>query len=181
MLELSDWTPLEGFTKTMKEEVPLSRAAGLTLPPPPRPTPEMHLHYQHQQQDQQVLQREARLAYAISSPLGSSNAMVVQKHTLEVQDGGAICYSETDCITGFPMVPGDLNVKTTYTVTPAEGGDPGSVHVRVGVAVGDIGLPKLFSPVKTRVTNTVEKDVKKQAGRWLQEMTEGAGLRGTIK
>lgn len=105
--------------------------------------------------------------------------MVVQKHTLEVQDGGVICYSEADCITGFPMVPGDLNVKATYTVTPAEGGDPGSVRVCVGVAVGDISLPKFFSAIKPRVRNIVKKDVKKQAKRWLQEMTE-ASLTETI-
>ncbi|CAN0163000.1 unnamed protein product [Laminaria digitata] len=147
----------------------------------------MHLHHHNQQQQQQQqgrgqqLQRKARLAYAISSPLGSSNAMVAQEHTLWVQEeGGAICYSESDCITGFPMVPGDLNVKATYTVTPAEeGGDPGFVRVRVGVVVGDIALPKLLSPVKRRVVSIVEKDVKKQARRWLQEMVD-ASLREKI-
>ena len=177
VLELSDWTPLEESTTTIEEEWPSGSGGGLTLPSRPRPTPGTRFRYQHQQQDQQLLQREARLAYAISSPLGSSNARVVQKHTLEVKDGGAIWYSEADCITGFPMVPGELNVKTIYTVTPAEGGDPGSVRVCVGVAVGDIGLPKFFSSVESRVANSVIKDVKKQVGRWLQEMTE-TSLRG---
>ncbi|CAN0213368.1 unnamed protein product [Scytosiphon promiscuus] len=77
--------------------------------------------------------RKARLTYAISSPFGSSDATVQQEHTLLEQreeDGGGICYSEVDCITGFPMVAGDLSVKTTFLVTAADG-DPERVRVRV--------------------------------------------------
>lgn len=59
--------------------------------------------------------------------------MVLQEHTLLEQreeEGGGICYSEVDCITGFPMVAGDLSVKTTFLVTVADG-DPERVRVRV--------------------------------------------------
>lgn len=157
-----------------------SAGGGLTLPPPCQTPQEEYLQhpqqdqYQHQQLVQQQLRREARLIYVISSPIGSSDAMAVQEQTLRVQDRGAICFSHSDCIVGFPLIPGDLNITATYTITPMEGeGNPGeSVRVRVGVTVGDINFPPPFGAIEPMVAGIVEKDVQKQATKWLQEMTE---------
>lgn len=194
VLELSDWTPQEGLSATIKQAAPPSGAEGLT-PFPPRQTPQeeylQHPQQQHQQQQQQgqhtqqqqgqQLRREARLTYVISCPIGSSDAVSAQEQTLRVQDGGAIFFSHSDCITGFPLIPGDLNITATYTITPIEGREtPGeSVLVRVGVTVGHINFPPPFGAIEPMVAGIVEKDVKKQATKWLQEMTE-ADLREIV-
>ena len=124
------------------------------------------------------MHRKARLNYSISSPFGSSDATVVQEHTLreleptEAAGGGggkSICYSERDCITGFPMIPGDLSVKTTFLVTPAEG-DPERVRVRVGVVVEEITLPRRLQFLNKRVSKIVGNGGRKQAEKWLAEM-----------
>lgn len=118
--------------------------------------------------------------YAISSPFGSSDATVVQEHTLLEQrqeDGkNRICYSESDCITGFPMIPGDLTVKTTFVVTPAAAdaarGDSEQerVRVRVCVVVEEIELPRRLQFLNKRVSKMIGNGGRKQAERWLAEM-----------
>lgn len=140
-----------------------------------------HPHQQQQEQQQQQqqqlqlqLQREARFVCVISSPLGSSHITVVQNHELEVaQDGTAVSivrYSEAGCCKGLPMMRGDISVKTTFEVTPAEG-DPESIRVRVGVAVGEVPLSRAPRWLKARVANIVRADGVKQAKDWLEEMT----------
>ncbi|CAN0067489.1 unnamed protein product [Ectocarpus sp. 6 AP-2014] len=147
---------------------------------------------QQQQQDgvpqprpQLLLQRRATLNYAITSPFGSSDAKVVQEHTLlddrhQKGGGGGICYTESDCITGFPMVPGDLSVKTTFLVTPVEdGGHAERVRVRVGVVVEEIELPKRLRFLSKRVSKIVGNGGRKQAEKWLGEMVkEGSPAAG---
>ncbi|CAM9562509.1 unnamed protein product [Pylaiella littoralis] len=164
-----------------------------------QPTPDrdgQQQRQEEQQQQQQQLQpprprswcRKAQLNYAITSPFGSSDATVVQEHTLlEQQESGGIRYRERDCITGFPMVSGDLSVVTTFLVTPALAADDGGggggggggnverVRVRVDVAVEEIELPKRFRFLKKPVEKIVRSGGRKQAERWLDEMVE-AGL-----
>ncbi|CAM9968278.1 unnamed protein product [Ectocarpus sp. 4 AP-2014] len=140
---------------------------------------------QQQQQDgipqprpQLLLQRRATLNYAITSPFGSSDAKVVQEHTLlddrhQEGGGGGICYTESDCITGFPMVPGDLSVKTTFLVTPVEdAGHAQRVRVRVEVVVEEIELPKRLRFLSKRVSNIVGNGGRRQAEKWLGEMVK---------
>lgn len=115
--------------------------------------------------------RKAELTYAISSPFGSSDATVMQEHTLlDQQETGEVFYSEHDCITGFPMVVGDLSVKTTFLVTPADDGDPERVRVRVGVVVEEIELPRRLRFLNKRVGKIVGNGGRKQAEKWLGEM-----------
>lgn len=83
--------------------------------------------------------------------------------------GKSICYSETDCITGFPMIPGDLSVKTTFLVTPADG-NPERVRVRVGVKVEEIELPRRLQFLNKRVSKIIGNGGRKQAEKWLAEM-----------
>lgn len=122
--------------------------------------------------------RTAELNYAISSPFGSSNAKVVQEHTLlEEQESGGIRYSERNRITGFPMVPGDVCVKTTFLVTPAEDdGEPGRIRVQIGVVVQEIGLPKRLGFLNRRIGKMIGKRGSQQAEQWLGEMIKADPL-----
>eukprot|EP00752_Nemacystus_decipiens_P012436 g11017.t1 len=169
----------------------LSPSAGRQQPEPQaqrQPPPQ-------EQPRRRLLQRKARLNYAISSPFGSSDATVVQEHTLQELElepdqqraghggkgpgkGIGVCYSERDCITGFPMVPGDLHVKTTFLVTPADG-DPGRVRVRVGVVVNEIELPRRLQFLSERMSRIIGNGGRKQAEKWLAEMITARSLAAT--
>ncbi|CAB1106868.1 unnamed protein product [Ectocarpus sp. CCAP 1310/34] len=156
---------------------------------------QQHHHHQQQQEEQDqrqqqqqdgipqprpqlLLQRRATLNYAITSPFDSSDAKVVQEHTLlddrhQEGGGGGICYTERDCITGFPMVPGDLSVKPTFLVTRVDdGGHTERVHVRVEVVVKETELPKRLRFLSKRVSDIVGDGGRKQAEKWLGEMVK---------
>lgn len=172
VVKLSDWMDVDHTSSVDKPSTvqppPVEGSLALLRPPPAA---------QDRLRRQQQLRREARLIYSITTPFGSSDADVVQEQELAVQDSGTICYTEDCCITGFPMMPGDLLVKTTFAVTPAED-DPESVHVRVGVVVEDLTLPKALRWLEARVKKIMQADGKNQAVKWLQEMS-AAEMRDT--
>lgn len=126
------------------------------------------------------LQREAHLAYDITSPFGTSKAKVLQSMALGVEDG-AITYSEASCVSGFPMMAGDLNSKMTFAVTPYPD-DPDSVLVRVAVSIDEIALPFAISWIKGRIRKMMRKDFIKAATSYLDAMAaaeaEGSCLAG---
>lgn len=131
-------------------------------------------------EEEQHLQRKAHLAYDITSPFGATEAKVVQHLELGVVQNGTIRYSEKSCVSGFPMMSGDLNCKTTFAVTPSEE-DPGSIFVRVAVEVDDIKLPFIAHFLKGRIKKIMRKDLTKQAQRYLEAMAKVEAEQETMR
>lgn len=197
MVRLSDWVETDNVVSTDSQSDPASVGTGggvagtcpgnTAVPPFPghdRQEGQEKNDEEKTKEGQQFqpprprsLGRTAELNYAISSPFGSSDAKVVQEHTLlEERESGGIRYSERNRITGFPMVPGDLCVKTTFLVSPAEDGEPGRVRIRIGVVVQEIDMPKRLGFLNRRIGKMVGKRGCKQAEEWLGEMIKAGAL-----
>lgn len=116
------------------------------------------------------LQREAHLAYDVSSPLGTSKAKAVQSIALGMEDG-TITYSEASCVSGFPMMASDINGKTTFAVTPCPN-DPDSVLVKVAVSIDEVVLPFAISWINGRIGKMMRKDLVKTAKSYLDAMAK---------
>lgn len=119
-------------------------------------------------QKQKQLHRQAFLEYDVSSPFGSSEAKAVQSIALSV-DGGTITYSEASCVSGFPMMAGDLKGKTTWAVTPSVD-DPGRCVVRVAVSIDAVVLPLAVRWLEGRIGKMMRKDLIASAQKYLDAM-----------